>query len=137
MKVINVKGFPPVKIPSDGTKLGVEQLKNLIDISLEVRKRLLKIKKLRDANFFKKLFGGWFSFGLFGLQTAWDLIESAPQIASELKDLDWREIEELTLKVAQDHQLNIDAAKLLLDKFKKVAFWLKDGVITLAELKEI
>ncbi len=136
MKVINIKGFPPVKIPEDGTKIGIEQLKNIVDITFKATLEAENITSLKEKSFLAKLFGGYIRFAVFLLDTSVDIYESIPILATEVKDLDFAEINELVLYLAKKYKLDQVKAQKIFDIFKKVLVLLEDGVLTLAELKD-
>ncbi|MCP4498337.1 MAG: hypothetical protein GY822_00005, partial [Deltaproteobacteria bacterium] len=55
---------------------------------------------------------------------------------TEVKDLDFAEINELVLYLAKKYKLDQVKAQKIFDIFKKVLVLLEDGVLTLAELKD-
>ena len=130
------KIFPPIKIPQDGTKIGIEQLKNIINISLEASLQAQNIKSLKDAGWLKRIFGGYIKFAVFLLDTSIDIYKAAPILAKEVKDLDYSEILELVLYISGIWSLDEKKAMEVFNLFKKITLWLEDGVITFAELKE-
>ena len=128
--------FPPIKIPLDGTKIGITQLKNIIDITLTASFEVKNIKDLKEKNWLAKLFGGYIRFAVFLLDTSVDIYKAAPILAKEVKDLDYTEINELVLHIAKTWELDETKAQHVFDVFKKTSLWLEDGIITFAELKD-
>ena len=143
MKVINLnkfkslKDFPPIKIPEDGTDIGIEQLKNIIDLTFKATLEAKNIQSLKGKGWLKKLFGGYIRFAVFLLDTSVDIYESVPILAKEVKDLDFAEINELVLYLAKKYEINQHLAQNIFDLFRKVVKLAEDGVITFAELAKI
>ncbi len=135
MKTINIKGFPPIKIPEDGTAIGIDQLKNIIDITFNATLQAANIRSLKDKSILTKLFGGYIKLAIFLLDTSIDIYEAIPILAKEVKDLDFAEINELVLYLAKKYELDKQKAQSIFDVFKKVLSLLEDGVLTLSELK--
>ncbi len=136
MKTINIKGFPPIKIPEDGTPIGIDQLKNIVDITFKATLEAENIASLKGKGWLKKLFGGYIRFAVFLLDTSVDIYEAIPILGKEVKDLDFREINELVLHLAKTYSLDEQKAQKIFDVFKKVLLLLEDGVLTLEELKK-
>ena len=136
MKTINIKGFPPIKIPEDGTLIGINQLKNIIDITFSATLQAANIRSLKDKSFLSKLFGGYIRLAVFLLDTSIDIFEAVPILAKEVKDLDFAEINELVMYLAKQYELDQVKAQSIFDVFKKVLTLLEDGVLTLSELKD-
>lgn len=135
-KLPDLKSFPPIKIPQDGTLIGIDQIKNIIDISYKSIGEVKNIIGLKDKGILKKLFGGYIRFALFALDTGFNIYEAVPILSKEIKDLDLAEIEELTIHLAKTHKLDEEKALAVFEFFKKVLGILEDGVFKLAELKD-
>lgn len=137
MAVVRAEGFPIINIPTDGTRLGVENLKLLVDISFETRKRIEKIVELKNASPIKRFFAGYGRLVVHVLETVLDIMQAAPLIEQEAKDLDMSEIQEMVLYIADTHGLSIDTARKAFNLFKDATLLLKDGKVTFDELKTL
>jgi len=134
MQIIQFKGFPPVSIPLDGTPIGIDQLKNIIDISVEARRRHEQHAQLNKGVW--KRFKGW----LLGAWWGGNLLEVFSVVDvlwEEVKDLDVFEINELVQFIANKHNLDKEAANKFILLLRQLLEAAKDGKFTLKELQEI
>lgn len=134
-KIKVYRGFPPIVIPEDGSTLGVDQLKNIIDLSVEARRRHEKHAAMKEG--VMKRINGWFLGAWYGGVTLKDIVANIEQIWNEVKDLDVSEIGSLIDHIQVKHKLNQEGARKLFSVLKNVLQILKDGKIELSELRNI
>lgn len=134
MTVIKFRGFPPVKIPTDGSPLGTYQIKNIIDISVEARSRHEKHAALKKGvwkRWKSWLLGAWWGGNLLQVFSVVDILWE------QVKDLDVSELDYLIEYTADKHELNDQAAKKFVLLLKQLLEAAKDGKFTLKELQGI
>lgn len=134
-KIKVYRGFPPIIIPEDGSTLGIEQLKNIIDLSVEARRRHEKHAAMKKG--LMKRINGWFLGAWYGGVTLKDIVANIEQIWNEVKDLDVVEIGTLIDHIQSKHNLDKDGSRKLFSVFKNILRMLKDGKIEISELKDI
>lgn len=136
MPVIKVyKKFPPVVIPDDGSKIGIDGLKNIIDISVEAKRRHKKHLEMKKGIF--KRINGWFLGAWYGGVALKDLLGNAQQLWDEVQDLDYKEIELLVYHIKTKHHLDSFNAKRFFEVLKNILEVFKDGKVTLDEIQNI
>lgn len=112
-----------ISIPVDGTAIGIESLKAIVNHLGRITKRIKEFKKDGKYSFWEKMQTGFIITG-----GAIEIATDAGKIWRELEDLDQSEIRELVLYFASSFHIDTAKASLFVEKIAiPILKMLEDG----------
>lgn len=115
--ILKVHNFPPLAIEKDN-KLGIDKLKILVSMSLQIREDIERVIALKNASLIKRIFSGYGRLVVSVLESVIEIAEAADLIKEQLEDLDFYEIKELATFVAKTHKFDTYDSRDIIEKIK-------------------
>lgn len=122
-----------IKIPVDGTPLGIDALKSIITHIGRIAKKIKEFKKDGKYSFWEKMQTGFVVVG-----GSIELATEAGKIWKELQDLDQKEIHQLVMHFASTFNIDTKKAELFVTKIAiPVLKMLEDGSQVVSDIDDV
>lgn len=122
-----------IKIPVDGTKLGIDALKSIVTHIGKIAEKIKKFKEDGKYSFWEKMQTGFVVVG-----GTIEMATEAGKIWKELQDLDQKEVHQLVMHFASTFKINTAKAELFVKKIAiPVLQMLEDGSQVVSDIDDV